>query len=117
MGTEAGFGIVFFLISLLIMVVSFGGLAFWIWMLVDVLKIPDGQFKGAGTEKLTWGLVVGLVGWIGGLIWYFGPRKRVHAAPNVAPPPALQPAGWFPDPGGSGRMRYFDGAGWTQHYQ
>jgi uncharacterized RDD family membrane protein YckC len=24
-------------------------------------------------------------------------------------------AGWFPDPGGSGGQRYYDGAAWTQH--
>jgi hypothetical protein len=26
------------------------------------------------------------------------------------------PAGWYPDPGGSGQQRYFDGAQWSAHY-
>lgn len=30
-------------------------------------------------------------------------------------PSALPPAGWFPDPDGSGRQRYWDGSVWTAH--
>ncbi len=26
------------------------------------------------------------------------------------------PAGWYPDPGGSGQQRYFDGTTWTENY-
>lgn len=26
------------------------------------------------------------------------------------------PAGWYPDPGGSGQQRYFDGENWTRNY-
>ncbi len=28
----------------------------------------------------------------------------------------LGPAGWHPDPAGSGRLRYYDGRQWTDHY-
>jgi hypothetical protein len=28
----------------------------------------------------------------------------------------LPPAGWYPDPGGSGRLRYFNGSTWTDQY-
>ncbi len=26
------------------------------------------------------------------------------------------PAAWYPDPAGTGGQRYFDGAGWTEHF-
>ena len=28
----------------------------------------------------------------------------------------LPPAGWYPDPAGGGRLRYFNGSSWTDHY-
>jgi Protein of unknown function (DUF2510) len=28
----------------------------------------------------------------------------------------LPPAGWYPDPAGGGRLRYFNGSTWTDHY-
>jgi Protein of unknown function (DUF2510) len=34
----------------------------------------------------------------------------------VAGPSAVSPAGWHDDPAGSGRLRYHDGMGWTNHY-
>jgi hypothetical protein len=32
-----------------------------------------------------------------------------------APPPRLTPAGWYPDPDGSG-LRWWDGGRWTEHW-
>lgn len=36
-----------------------------------------------------------------------------HAAMVGQP---LAPAGWHPDPAGGGRLRYYDGTRWTDHY-
>jgi hypothetical protein len=34
----------------------------------------------------------------------------------IAQPSNLPPANWYPDPGGSGRLRYFNGTTWTDQY-
>jgi hypothetical protein len=49
-----------------------------------------------------------------------GPCNRRKGA-SVASPngpvasPTLPPAGWYPDPGGNGHQRYWDGTAWTEH--
>ncbi len=89
------------------------GLAFWIMKIVEVAQIPDPQYRAARTDKTTWVLIVVLLGVIGALVWHFAKRQEVLAATASAVP--FTPAGWYPD--GSGGMRWWDGARWTDHQQ
>lgn len=76
-------GVLFFLIFMALIVAA---IAFWIISLIEVVKIPDHQFKAASTEKIVWVLIVVLAGWIGALIWRFVKRNDVLAAAGSMPP-------------------------------
>ncbi len=41
--------------------------------------------------------------------------QPVNGGAALPPSPAAPPAGWFPDPIGQARYRYWDGQHWTEH--
>jgi hypothetical protein len=90
------------------MAVWVGALVFWIIKLVEVVKLPDQQFRAAGTDKTTWVLVVVLAQAIGALIWHLSKRNDVLRAAGAIPMP---PPGWYPD--ATGGIRWWDGLRWT----
>jgi hypothetical protein len=127
-GAGFGLGILFFVV---LMVVSIGGIVLWVFALVECVRYPDPVYQAAGSEKVTWVLVVALAGWIGALIYWFAVRDRLRRAEAAGvaayrygggygghrhqPDYAPVPPGWYKDPQADGRMRYWDGGAWTEH--
>jgi hypothetical protein len=80
--------------------IALAALVFWIWALVDVVKVPDDSMFNAGS-KLIWVLVIVLAGAIGAIVYLVVGRPapkamapsggalgdRLPANPNLPPPP------------------------------
>jgi hypothetical protein len=97
-------------VPFLFLAIWLGIVGFWIAKLVEVVRIPDYQYRAAGTDKVTWVVVVAVVQIIGALIWQFARRRQVLDAAGRVPPP---PPGWYPEPG-TGTLRWWDGFRWTE---
>ena len=76
------FGYLFFLMLVAVAII------FWIVAIVDVVQRPDAWFPEAiagrwnPNERLTWVLVVILLGWIGALVYYFTVMKKYPRNPR-----------------------------------
>jgi hypothetical protein len=72
-------------------IIFIGILAFWIWALVDCIKVPDDSMYQAG-NKLIWVLVIVFLHVIGAIIYLVAGRpvggaNAVGPAGPVPPPP------------------------------
>lgn len=65
---EAVGGVAFLLILL-------GFLAFWVWSLVDAVRVPDDSAFRAGS-KVVWVIVIALTGLIGSVVYLVMGRPR-----------------------------------------
>ena len=103
----AAVGVLFFLLFFALWVAGF---VYWIVALVEVVRLPEQQYRAAGADKTVWILIVVLTQIVGALIWRFAKRGEVLAAAGRIPPP---PPGWYPEPG-AGALRWWDGTRWTE---
>ena len=80
------------LLVLIFLAIGIAAFAFWIWAIVDVVKVPDDLMFKAG-NRLIWVLVIVLTGLIGAIIYLVvgrpepGGPARTPIDPNQLPPP------------------------------
>ncbi|RJQ54486.1 MAG: PLDc_N domain-containing protein [Actinobacteria bacterium] len=73
----AGFGVLTLVCGFFFFVIWLAALAFWIWMIVDVVKREEAQFPNStGNSKTIWLLVVILLGVIGAIVYYFAVKRK-----------------------------------------
>jgi drug/metabolite transporter (DMT)-like permease len=78
----------FFWTALMVLIV--GGIALWVFMLIDVLKRTNWHDEN---EKILWIVLLLVVGQIGAIAYYFAIyRERGKAIAAPAPPVATTPA-------------------------
>ena len=91
----------FWIFMVFILAIGVGGFVFWIWALVDAVRVPHDRYYQSGT-KLVWVLVIALLQVIGAIVYLVAgrPTKDVrdsmHAGgppPGGMPPPPPPPAG------------------------
>jgi hypothetical protein len=54
--------------TLVFLVIFVAAVAFWIWALVDAVRVPDDSLYRAG-NKVVWVIVIVLLGALGGIIY------------------------------------------------
>lgn len=91
----------FWVFMIVLLAIGIGGFVFWIWALVDAVRVPDDRYYQSGT-KLVWVLVIALLQVIGAIVYLVAgrPTKAVRdalrsggASPSGMPPPPPPPAG------------------------
>jgi Superinfection immunity protein/Protein of unknown function (DUF2510) len=101
----------------LLLIIIFGAAIYFLPSIVAVARhAPDLGAVIVINLFLGWSLI----GWVVAfaLALRAHPRMVVFQAPFYSgpyfPPPTSPAAGWYLDPAGSGRLRYWDGQGWTR---
>lgn len=63
-----------FLVFLLVALAMF---AFWVWSLVDALRLDDRRWVAAGQSKILWVVLIAVLGLLGSILYLFMARPAV----------------------------------------
>ncbi len=61
--------------GIVLLLILLGFLAFWIWSLVDAIRVPDESAFRAGS-KVIWVVVIAVTGFIGSIVYLAVGRPR-----------------------------------------
>ena len=85
----------------IILILGLAAFAFWIWAIVDVVRVPDDSMFKAG-NKLVWILVIVITGVIGAIIYLVVGRPAPGSLGGAMSPPADPDRPPPPPPGAIG---------------
>jgi hypothetical protein len=89
-----------------------GSLVFLVVIGTSIWVFFDAPSRGLSRS---WALGALLL-WIVLFPWYLVERSKRASESASNQPPTSPPPGWYLDPGGSSRHRWWDGHQWTEHW-
>ena len=105
---------------LIVILIGVGSMALWVWGIIDAATRPDWVFERARSSKVLWIVLIAVLGVIAAIIYLLAVRPRLISAEESAQVLGWSyggygrtPAGWYGDPSGRHRMRYWNGVAWT----
>jgi len=81
----------------------------WLFCAAIAAAIAHTKNRDVG-EGFLWGALLGVIGVIVVLCL---PPPKTGLPPGTPPPPGAAKRGWYPDPTGTGKQRYWTGKRWS----
>jgi hypothetical protein len=60
--------------GIFLLLLLLAAIGFWIWSLVDAIRVPDESFRAG--NKVVWVVVIAVTGFLGSLVYLFAGRPR-----------------------------------------
>jgi hypothetical protein len=99
---ELAGGVFFVGIWLMMALVGIASVVFWIYTLVEVVRIPEPVWQHTRDNQLVWVLLIALLGWIGALVYWIVARGKLRRAKawfdQHGYPPPVAYGGYPPQP-------------------